>query len=65
MPRRSYANLGQNRRPAARWTGNLAASHGLGRLFHSERLDDLLEEERYSVFELRLGRSGCGPLSDL
>jgi len=65
VPRRSHANLGQDGRLAARWTGNLPASHGLGRLLHSERPDKLLEEERYSVFELRVGRSGCGPLSDL
>ncbi|HEX5863106.1 MAG TPA: hypothetical protein VF014_02395 [Casimicrobiaceae bacterium] len=65
VPRRSYAHLGQNLRSAARWAGDLATLHGLGRLFDLERLDKLLEEEWYSVFELRIGRLGRGPLSDL
>ncbi|MNC91430.1 hypothetical protein D3C83_76930 [compost metagenome] len=64
MPSRRYADLGQNRLPAAGWTGNLAAAHGFNCPLHRERLDELVKEDRYSMFQRRATRFGHMPLSD-
>jgi hypothetical protein len=64
MQCRGDSNLGQSR-PAARGTGNPAALQRLGRLLDLKRLDELIEEPRYSVCQFRVSRFGCVSLSDL
>ncbi|MEA3179474.1 MAG: hypothetical protein QOI59_2997 [Gammaproteobacteria bacterium] len=63
MERRSDCNLRQNR-TAACWTGDPSTLHRLRRLLHLERLYELIEETRYSVYQLGVGRFGGHPLSD-
>jgi hypothetical protein len=65
VQRRRAAELGAVRRQAACPAGNLAASHRLGALLQAQRLDELVEEHRYSVLQLRSGRFRHRPLSDL
>ena len=64
MQRRGCSDLGHPC-PTARWSGDLSASHGLRGPFDLKCLDELIEESRYSVGELRIGHLGRQPFSDL
>ena len=64
MQRRGYSDL-RHARPAARRPGNLAATHGIGGLLDLERLDQLIQESRYSVREFRVGHLRREPPGDL
>src|SRR6185437_4331520 len=48
-----------------RWTGNLAASHGLGGALDLERLDELFEEERYAALQIVFDDFPRQPSGDL
>ena len=63
MQRRGYSNLGQGR-AAARGTGNPSALQRLGCLLDLKRLDELIEEARYSMCQFRVGHFGRVSLSD-
>ena len=60
---RSRTYLGHGR-PASRRPRDLAAAQRLGGLLDQERLDQLIQESRYSVHELRIGNLGRQPLGD-
>ena len=63
MQRRGCSYLGHGR-AAARRARDLAATHGLGRLLDLERLDQLIQESRYSVREFRVGHLRRQPLGN-
>jgi hypothetical protein len=55
------ADLRQDRLPAAGWPGNLAAAHGLRCLLHLQRLDELIQKQRYPVLQVSVDRRGNRP----
>ena len=62
MTRSRRADFGRHRRTTTRRTRNLSASKRFGGLLHAERLDELIEEKRYSMLKFRLGRGrGAAP----
>lgn len=62
MPRSRRANFGRYRRTTTRRTRNLSASQRFGGLLNAERLDELIEEKRYSMLKFHLGRRrGAAP----
>ena len=64
MQRRGCSDLGDHR-SAARGSGNPSAAHRLRRLLDFQRLDELVEETRNSVGQLRTGHFRRKPPGDL
>lgn len=59
-----FADLRQRRLAAARGSRNLAAVRPFRRLFHLQRLDQLIEKDRHPVFQLFLRHAWRRPLRD-
>ena len=64
VTRRRRADLGQ-RRAAARRAGYLTAACRVVHPLYAQRLDELLEEQRYAMRQLPVGRLGRQPLRNL
>ncbi len=63
MQLRSCTYLGHGR-AAARRPRDPAAAQGLGGLLDQERLDELIQESRYSMHQLRIGNLWSYALGD-